>query len=133
MEYAVYSENTGIVGLGRIHSKSDTWYPDRLAEITSSSQFRDFRACNLVTYPVQVNPLRKEARIYSNIIVEIHFENSNDPLTQYNCPDSISSTFLPWYRQFLDWEESELDEFEIMVVARKTGEPQAAGELSARG
>ncbi|MDP8205445.1 MAG: C25 family cysteine peptidase [Candidatus Electryonea clarkiae] len=91
----------------------DTWYPGTLAEVTDPVIFHDFRTCNLATYPVQVNTARKEVRVYSNIAVDVSFEGIDRKSALDDWPTRVSETFLPWYREFLDWNDNELDEYEV--------------------
>ena len=113
VDYAAYFGGTTLEELGQIKSSSDSWYPGTIADITTPSNYHDFRVSNLVARPVQVNTALREVRVYDRMEVEIHFENDDDQDLSHQQPTSISRTFLPWYRQFLDWNENELDEFEI--------------------
>ncbi|MDP8206391.1 MAG: C25 family cysteine peptidase [Candidatus Electryonea clarkiae] len=113
IDYAAYLGGTTPEELGRTQSTKDSWYPGNLAELTEPSHYHDFRVANLVTYPVQVNTARKEVRVYNRIDVDIHFENDPSADLSDQFPTAISRTFLPWYRQFLDWDETELNEYAL--------------------
>ncbi|MBD3167441.1 T9SS type A sorting domain-containing protein [bacterium] len=109
----------------------DAWYPEIIAEVTEPAIFKDFRVANLVTYPVQVNTARREVRVYRNIDVDLHFVSGDDRNALGHWPTEISENFLPWYRLFLDWSDSELDEYtlyrgNIQVVCRNAAKNTAA-------
>ncbi len=104
-------------------SAQDTWFPGTIADIGEPAVFRDFRVTNLVTYPVQVNSARQEVRVYHNIQVAISFEGTDDRNQYDSWPTHISESFLPFYRQLLDWDENELDEYtlyrgSVQLIAR---------------
>ncbi|MDP8287646.1 MAG: C25 family cysteine peptidase, partial [Candidatus Electryonea clarkiae] len=113
IDYAAYFGGSTPGELGQIKSPGDSWYPGKLAELSNPSNRHDFRVSSLITYPVQVNPARREVRVYNRIDVDIHFEEDNNSDLPDQIPARISKTFLPWYRQFLDWDENELDEYEL--------------------
>ncbi len=89
------------------------WYPSTEADIGDPAIFHDFRVCNLTTYPVQINPVTSEVRVCRELELMIHFEGTDNRNTLPEEPTRISSNFLPHYRQFLDWDDSELDRFEL--------------------
>ncbi|MBZ0265963.1 T9SS type A sorting domain-containing protein [bacterium] len=98
---------------GQLARVEDSWFPGNIVETGEPAIFHDFRVANLQMFPVQVNTARQEARVYSSIQLEIHFENENPANQLESTPTQISETFLPFYRTFLDWDENELDEYEI--------------------
>ncbi|MBZ0263949.1 carboxypeptidase regulatory-like domain-containing protein, partial [bacterium] len=98
---------------GIIANVEDAWYPEQLVMVGEPAIFHDFRVANLTTFPVQVNPARREARIYNNIQVDIRYEGEN-PINQLDTwPTQISEAFIPFYRSLMDWDENELDEYQI--------------------
>ncbi|MDP8208618.1 MAG: C25 family cysteine peptidase [Candidatus Electryonea clarkiae] len=113
VEYGAFFGSEIPEGMQRISKGEDSWYPGVLAEATSPAIMHDFRTSNIVTYPVQVNTARREVRVYSEIEIDIRFEGVDDRSALDAWPSAISETFLPWYRQFLDWNENELDEYSL--------------------
>ncbi|MDP8286217.1 MAG: C25 family cysteine peptidase, partial [Candidatus Electryonea clarkiae] len=113
IDYAAYFGGSTPGELGQVKSPVDSWYPGKLAALSNPTNRHDFCVSSLITYPVQVNPARREVRVYDRIDVDIRFEEDNNPDLPDQLPTRISSTFLPWYRQFLDWDENELDEYEL--------------------
>jgi len=99
--------------LGSVAEPLDEWYPGSWAEVGEPAIMHDFRVSTMTTFPVQVNPARQEARVASKLQVRIHFEESDNRNTLPVQPTSISKAFLPFYRQFLDWDDSELDEYTL--------------------
>ncbi len=113
VDYAMYIGGSTGDELGLVDNPVDAWYPEVLAEVGEPAIMRDFRVALLTTYPVQVNTARNEVRVYSNIEVQISFEGEDERNQLEHWPTRISEAYLNWYRQFLDWDESELDEFEL--------------------
>ncbi|MDP8206392.1 MAG: C25 family cysteine peptidase, partial [Candidatus Electryonea clarkiae] len=113
IEYAAYFGGDEIDDYRPSRKIEDTWYPGTLAEVTDPIIYHDFRVCNLAAYPVQVNTARREVRVYSKIDVDIRYEGVDNRCALDQMPTAISSTFLPWYREFLDWDENELDEYTL--------------------
>ncbi|MDP8208070.1 MAG: C25 family cysteine peptidase [Candidatus Electryonea clarkiae] len=99
--------------LGPVENPLDKWYPGNWVSVGDPAIMHDFRVASITTFPVQVNPARQEARIASNLQVRIRFENGDDHNTLLAQPTSISQAFLPFYRQLLDWNDSELDEYTL--------------------
>lgn len=89
------------------------WYPEAVVSAGTPVRFREFRLASLHTSPVQINPVLQQARIYSNLSMNLSFEGTDYRNDIDSQPTRISKTFLPWYRQLLDWEESELDYYEL--------------------
>ncbi|MDP8206299.1 MAG: C25 family cysteine peptidase [Candidatus Electryonea clarkiae] len=113
IDYAEYFNSELPENMRPVRKGEDTWYPGTLAEVTSPAVIHDFRTSNLVTYPVQVNTARREVRVYSKIDVDIRFEGTGNRATLNDYPTEISEAFLPWYRQFLGWNDNELDDYAL--------------------
>ncbi len=112
IDYGIFhrvDEETSILQIAE--HPEDAWYPEILAEVTEPAIMHDFRVANLITYPVQVNPARNEVRVYHNLEVAIRFEGTDERNALDAWPTRISQTFVPFYRQLLDWDENELDEY----------------------
>ncbi len=91
----------------------DAWYPESIASLSDPAILRDFRVASLSITPVQVNPARGEVRVYTSIETSIEYDNSSSMNELSSYPTQISEVFLPFYREFLDWEDSELDQFTL--------------------
>lgn len=98
---------------GELDEAVDAWFPSQVAEVTPAAIFHDFRVASLVTYPIQVNPARHEVRVYSNVDVRLSYNNNDHTNELAAWPTRLSENFLPYYREFLDWSDSELDEYEV--------------------
>lgn len=123
IDYAVFFSDGADGLLGRVSHPVDEWYPGTVASVTEPALMKDFRVSNLHTFPVQVNTARREVRVYSNIEVSLHFEGEDARNQLSSWPTRISEAFLPWYRQLLDWDDAELDQYElyrgqVLVVMR---------------
>ena len=49
----------------------DAWFPENVADVSEPIQMRDFRVVTVSLYPVQVNPVTHQARIYRDLQVEL--------------------------------------------------------------
>ncbi len=68
----------GLVRDDNVYSR-DEWYPANVAEISAPLQMRDFRVVVVNLYPVQVNPVTRQARVYHTLSVEIVANNTPGP------------------------------------------------------
>ncbi len=112
IDYATMIGSEELDGYAETYHPVDEWYPEVIAQVGEPALFHDFRVTNLITFPVQVNTARREVRIYHNLEIEIHYDVEDNTNSLPHQPLRISESFLPWYRIMLDWDESELDEFE---------------------
>jgi Peptidase family C25/Carboxypeptidase regulatory-like domain/Propeptide_C25/Secretion system C-terminal sorting domain len=114
IDYGIYlGEENGTKLMGASSIPEDRWFPENIAEITDPAIMHDFRISSITTYPIQVNPARRKVRVYSSYDIEISY-TGNSGLNELEAqPTRISSLFLNWYRNFMDWNEIELDDFEI--------------------
>ncbi len=131
--YPAYKGEHQEYKLGRPDEIADQWFPGDLATIAPPAILHDFRVSNVLTYPVQVNTATGEVRVYSNIQLEVRFEGVDERNALRDEPTRISRAYLPWYRQFADWNENELDEYElyrgtVQVVMRNNNQLRAALE-----
>ncbi len=111
MEYAAFIGNGGNGSPGVNRGAEDFWFPETIVETASPEIFHDFRVCDLAMYPIQVNTAREEVRVYRNLQFIVHFEGVDERNTLPEQPTRLSKTFLPWYRELLDWNDNELDEY----------------------
>ncbi len=110
--YASCTQELDELSYGPLSGAEDAWLPSAPATVGAPARFHDFRVATLTTQPVQVNPARNEVRVYRQLDVAVRF-NGNDFRNSIPAqPTRISRTFLSFYRDFLDWDDSELDEFE---------------------
>ncbi|MDP8207957.1 MAG: C25 family cysteine peptidase [Candidatus Electryonea clarkiae] len=113
LEYAICTYGDDQPGMIKDRNPVDKWYPENIAVIGEPAIFGDFRVTNLVTYPVQVNTARREVRVYNNLEIKIHYEGIDERNALDRNPTRISEAKLPLYRLFLDWDDSELDEYTL--------------------
>jgi hypothetical protein len=88
---------------------SDGWFPENVAEISNPATVRDVRFVVVTTYPVQINPVTGQIRVYDNI--EVLVENiggigENEILLT---PSSITPSFKKIYSMFENFHGSSLD------------------------
>ncbi len=78
----------------------DAWYPEQIAVLSEPAIFRELRVVQLVLYPVQVNPVTHQARIYRNLEAEIVATNEpgeNELLNE----GPITGSYIPMYRHMV--------------------------------
>ncbi len=95
------------------YEHSDTWYPQDIVHLDEPAILKDFRVTTISTFPMQINPVRGEIRMYTDISAEVIFDQPNSDNILPVWPQTISEMFLPFYRQLLDWDENELDNYEL--------------------
>ncbi len=91
----------------------DAWFPEDIVCVDEPNILKDFRVATVTTFPVQVNPFRREVRIYSDIDAQLIFDQADNRNTLQVWPTAISEMYLPIYRQLLDWNDTELDNYEL--------------------
>ncbi len=82
-----------------VYSK-DAWYPPEVAVLSEPAIFRDLRVAQLVLYPVQVNPVTRQARIYRNLEAEIVTTAEAGENELLN-PRPLSGAYVPLYRSLV--------------------------------
>ncbi len=94
----------------------DQWYPPVVAEISAPMIMRDFRIVRVTIYPVQVNPVTHQARLYHNVQAEI-VANDLPGENEIVAPHRILSSWVPIYRNMI----ANLDEDALTDVSAKPG------------
>lgn len=113
VDYALYLEEAEVPVFGKNSEPVDAWFPENIVSVTEPAIMRDFRVSMLQTYPVQVNPARREARVYSSINVEMNYTQEDAPNELEYWPTKLSENFIDYYRDFIDWGENEVDDYVI--------------------
>jgi len=113
IEYAAFSGEGLPEELEGLDPSLDMWYPENVVSLDGPGILKDFRVANVSTYPIQVNPARRQVRVYDRLQYRVVYDQSTNENSLNEWPTSLSETFLPFYRQFLDWSESELDQYEL--------------------
>jgi hypothetical protein len=89
---------------------NDAWYPPQVAVMSTPMIFRDFRVVQVTLYPVQVNPVTHQARVYRNLGVDVvanDLPGENEILN----PGPPSRTYAPLYRnQIANLDDHALDD-----------------------
>ena len=96
----------GAVSLDADIYSSDEWYPPQIAEIVGPATLRDVRFAVLIIYPVQVNPITQEMRIYDRIDVSLENEEGVGENEISFTPESITPGFKAMYSQFVNFPGS---------------------------
>jgi hypothetical protein len=105
-----------------VYSASE-WYPARTARISEPATLRDVRFVAVTVYPVQLNPVTREMRVYDEIEVEISDVGGTGPNEIPFTPESIDPGFKKLYGAFENFRGSMLDELpvvpgEYLVICR---------------
>ncbi|MBU1636105.1 carboxypeptidase regulatory-like domain-containing protein [bacterium] len=92
-----------------IYTKS-AWYPQEIATISEPMILRDFRVVTVTLHPVQVNPVTGQARIYSQISVDV-VANGQPGVNELLNPRRPSGNWAPVYRDVIaNLDETALDD-----------------------
>ncbi len=132
VNYAAWlGEDVSGTELGTLSGLEDAWYPQEIVQISEPAIFRDFRVVTLATNPVQVNPARGQVRVYSDIELSLQYTAGDGVNELHRQPTALSELFIPFYRDMLDWETNELDDYQIMpgkvqVVTKNSALPVLA-------
>jgi hypothetical protein len=106
------SEGSSFEGLRRNEAvySADEWYPKEVAAISAPMIWRDFRVVTVTLYPVQVNPVTHQARVYYNLNADI-VANEQPGLNELLNPHRPSGSFAPMYRnQIVNLDDFALDD-----------------------
>ena len=78
----------------------DQWYPPVSVEMSEPMVFRDFRVVRVTLFPVQVNPVTHEARLYSNLSADV-VANDTPGANEITHSRPISKSWLPIYQNMI--------------------------------
>ena len=92
------------------------WYPPAVAEISEPMLLRDFRVVRVVLYPVQVNAVTGQARVYQNLSVDI-VANDQLSVNELTHPRPVTRSWVPIYQSMI----SNLDEDALLQVTETPG------------
>lgn len=93
---------------------ADAWYPPVIAELSAPATMRDVRFAALALYPVQINPVTRQMRVYDNIEVVVETGGGVGPNEILHTPRFISPDFKQLYQTFENFRGSALDELPVM-------------------
>jgi hypothetical protein len=91
-----------------VYANND-WYPTQIATISEPMTLRDVRFVVLNVYPVQVNPVTGERRVYDDLEVIVEDIGGTGPNEITIHPQSISPSFKKIYSMFENFENSAID------------------------
>ncbi|MBL0061397.1 MAG: hypothetical protein IPP40_07920 [bacterium] len=75
-------------------SKRNSWYPENVVEISDPMIFRDYRVVAVTLFPVQVNPVTRQARHYNSIDVDL-VANGTPGINELLNPRAPSASLHP--------------------------------------
>jgi len=79
----------------------DEFYPGDIAEVHDPVIMRDVRMVQVVMYPVQYNPVRRQLKIYRNLSVNLTYDGEEVVNPKTNRRPYISEAFLPIYQSLI--------------------------------
>ncbi|HEY3296227.1 MAG TPA: C25 family cysteine peptidase [bacterium] len=92
----------------------DRWYPANIAEVSDPAAVRDVRFVVVSAYPVQINPVTHQMRVYNSIDVMVSNTGGVGASEIHITPTSISPDFKKIYRQFENFDGSALDALPVL-------------------
>ncbi len=96
-----------------IYSNSE-WYPPQVAEMVGPATLRDVRFVVLTVYPVQVNPVTHEMRVYDRIDVSVDNLGGVGENELTITPTAVTSSFRKLYSEFSNFPGSPLDALPVV-------------------
>jgi len=99
-----------------IYSK-DEFYPTQIAQVADPVIMRDVRMVQVIMYPVQYNPVRRQLKVYRDLHVAVTFDGDNIVNPKTTRFDSISDGFYPIYKSLI----ANFDQFYSTAEVRRAG------------
>ena len=93
---------------------ADVWYPPQVAEIIGPATLRDIRFVVVAVYPIQVNPMTHEMRVYDHIEVTLDNLGGSGENEVTITPTSLTPGFKRMYSQFVNFPGSSLDALPVV-------------------
>ena len=103
-----YDPSVPVLPVGEVYANND-WYPSQLATISAPMTLRDLRFVVLNVFPVQVNPVTGERRVYDELEVLVENVGGTGENEIPFVPTSITPSFKKMYRMFENFEGSAID------------------------
>ncbi|MBI5060480.1 choice-of-anchor J domain-containing protein [candidate division KSB1 bacterium] len=97
----------------RIYS-TDAWYPAEVAAVSTPATFRDLRIVNLSVFPIQVNPVTREIRVYDQLEVAVENLGGIGEHEIDLVPQSITPGFKKLYSMVTNFRDSALDALPVV-------------------
>ena len=94
----------------------DEWYPSAIARISEPMLMRELRVVMVTLYPVQVNPVTHQARVYHTLDAEI-VANSQPGVNELLHPRQPSISWVPIYQNLI----ANLDDDALLNARRDPG------------
>jgi len=85
------------------------WYPQNVVEVSEPATFRDVRFVLVSINPVQVNPVTREVRTYSQVDFALENTGGTGANEILHTPEFVSPSFKALYRTIPNFEGSRLD------------------------
>ncbi|HEY3295324.1 MAG TPA: C25 family cysteine peptidase [bacterium] len=98
-----------------LYSK-DGWYPANPVVMSDPMIMRDFRVVSVTLYPVQVNPVTHQARIYRNLSADV-VANDRPSVNELVTPRRPTGSWVPIYRTVI----ANLDENALLDATTTPG------------
>jgi hypothetical protein len=96
--------------------RRNEWYPPHVAVMSAPMIMRDFRVVGVTLYPVQVNPVTRQAKIYRNLAVDL-VANAEPGENEFTHPHRPTAEWAALYRDNI----ANLDDRALDDVTRTPG------------
>lgn len=94
--------------------EQDAFWPQNIVEVSQPMVFRDVRFVIMIMNPVQYNPVTGEVRIHESVDVAIRDRGGVGSNEREIEPVSITPGFKKLYSNFINFENSPLDELPVV-------------------
>jgi hypothetical protein len=94
----------------------DGWFPATVAELSEPMIMRDFRVVTVTVNPVQVNPSKRQVRIYRSINVDV-VPNDRPGVNEITNPRPPSGAYVSLYRSLI----ANLDDQDLINATTRPG------------
>ena len=90
----------------------DSFYPNRLADISDPMIARDLRIVAVTMYPVQYNPVTHQLRVYSDLTVTVANTGGTGLNEKQSQHRQLAKSMMPFYRgEVLNFDQLGMDDY----------------------
>ncbi len=79
----------------------NAWYPPSIVEMSEPMIMRDFRVVTVRIYPVQINPVTRQARVYGNVQVDL-VPNDLPSVNELGRVRRPTKSYVPMYQHLIE-------------------------------
>jgi hypothetical protein len=98
-----------------VQNNKSAFSPEMVCQIEEISYFRDIRIARIKIYPVQYNPLTKQAIVNSDIIIKVKFSRAGQEMIRPDYFDGIAKDII------LNWQDAVKWKSDFMLTRSDSG------------